>query len=76
MGQTTSIPWCDATWNPIRGCSMAKGSETGGWRVPTRWCSLTDMKNRIGLNLSWRIARAETWQNGPKTYECGSFRYE
>ncbi|MHC4162538.1 MAG: DUF5131 family protein [Planctomycetota bacterium] len=26
----TRIEWTDATWNPIRGCSMAKGSEQGG----------------------------------------------
>lgn len=30
MGAKSSIQWTDATWNPIRGCSMAKGSETGG----------------------------------------------
>lgn len=29
MGNTT-IAWTDKTWNPIRGCSMAKGSELGG----------------------------------------------
>ncbi len=27
MGQTT-IAWTQRTWNPVRGCSMAKGSET------------------------------------------------
>lgn len=26
----TDIEWTDKTWNPVRGCSMAKGSETGG----------------------------------------------
>jgi len=26
----TKIEWTDETWNPTRGCSMAKGSETGG----------------------------------------------
>lgn len=30
MAQKTKIEWTDATWNPIRGCSMAKGSELGG----------------------------------------------
>ena len=30
MGAKTSIAWCDATWGPVRGCSMAKGSEKGG----------------------------------------------
>ena len=30
MGAKTGISWTDATWNPIRGCSMAKGSEIGG----------------------------------------------
>lgn len=30
MGAKSSIEWTDSTWNPIRGCSMAKGSETGG----------------------------------------------
>ena len=30
MGYKSSIEWCDATWNPVRGCSMAKGSEAGG----------------------------------------------
>lgn len=30
MGAKTEIAWTDSTWNPIRGCSMAKGSETGG----------------------------------------------
>lgn len=30
MGAKTSIEWTDATWNPLRGCSMAKGSEMGG----------------------------------------------
>lgn len=30
MGSKSSIEWCDATWNPVRGCSMAKGSENGG----------------------------------------------
>ena len=30
MSESTKIEWCDASWNPIRGCSMAKGSETGG----------------------------------------------
>jgi protein gp37 len=30
MGQKTKISWTDATWNPLRGCSMAKGSEKGG----------------------------------------------
>jgi protein gp37 len=30
MADNTKIEWTDATWNPIRGCSMAKGSETGG----------------------------------------------
>lgn len=30
MGSKSSIEWTDATWNPVRGCSMAKGSETGG----------------------------------------------
>lgn len=30
MGVKSSIEWTDATWNPVRGCSMAKGSETGG----------------------------------------------
>ena len=29
MGKTT-IEWTQMTWNPIRGCSMAPGSETGG----------------------------------------------
>lgn len=29
MGNS-SIEWTDCTWNPIRGCSMAKGSEAGG----------------------------------------------
>ncbi len=23
------IPWTDKTWNPVRGCSMAPGSEDG-----------------------------------------------
>ena len=27
---STSIEWTERTWNPLRGCSMAKGSETGG----------------------------------------------
>lgn len=26
----TSIEWTDVTWNPVRGCSMAAGSEAGG----------------------------------------------
>ena len=26
----TSIQWTDKVWNPVRGCSMAKGSEKGG----------------------------------------------
>jgi protein gp37 len=30
MGAKTEIPWTDSTWNPTRGCSMAKGSEKGG----------------------------------------------
>lgn len=30
MGAKTGISWTDATWNPIRGCSMAKGSEAKG----------------------------------------------
>ncbi len=30
MADDTKIEWTDATWNPIRGCSMARGSETGG----------------------------------------------
>lgn len=30
MADSTKIEWTDATWNPIRGCSMAKGSELGG----------------------------------------------
>jgi protein gp37 len=30
LGVNSEISWTDATWNPIRGCSMAKGSETGG----------------------------------------------
>ena len=30
MADKSSIEWTDATWNPVRGCSMAKGSETGG----------------------------------------------
>ncbi len=30
MGATSKIEWTDATWNPIRGCSMAPGSENAG----------------------------------------------
>lgn len=30
MANHSSIEWTDATWNPVRGCSMAKGSEAGG----------------------------------------------
>jgi protein gp37 len=30
MSQLSGIEWTDATWNPVRGCSMAKGSEAGG----------------------------------------------
>ncbi len=30
MGSTSNIEWTDATWNPVEGCSMAKGSEKGG----------------------------------------------
>jgi protein gp37 len=30
VAQKSKIEWTDATWNPIRGCSMAKGSELGG----------------------------------------------
>jgi protein gp37 len=30
MADKTGIEWTDATWNPIRGCSMARGSELGG----------------------------------------------
>lgn len=30
MSTNTKIEWTEATWNPIRGCSMAPGSETGG----------------------------------------------
>lgn len=30
MGAKSSIEWTDATWNPTRGCSMARGSEKGG----------------------------------------------
>ncbi len=26
----TTISWTEFTWNPVRGCSMAKGSENGG----------------------------------------------
>jgi protein gp37 len=29
MGDT-KIEWTDKTWNPVEGCSMAKGSEAGG----------------------------------------------
>lgn len=27
---STKIEWTDFTWNPVRGCSMAPGSESGG----------------------------------------------
>lgn len=30
MGAKTGISWTNSTWNPIRGCSMAPGSELGG----------------------------------------------
>jgi len=30
MSGRTNIEWTDRTWNPTRGCSMARGSETGG----------------------------------------------
>jgi protein gp37 len=30
VSTSTGIEWTDATWNPVRGCSMAKGSQAGG----------------------------------------------
>lgn len=30
MAGKSSIEWTNRTWNPVRGCSMAKGSEIGG----------------------------------------------
>lgn len=30
MAVNSNIEWCDSTWNPTTGCTMAKGSETGG----------------------------------------------
>ena len=30
MGIKSEISWTNSTWNPVYGCSMAKGSETGG----------------------------------------------
>lgn len=30
MAENSKIEWTEATWNPTRGCSMAKGSESGG----------------------------------------------
>lgn len=30
LAANTKIEWTHRTWNPVRGCSMAKGSETGG----------------------------------------------
>jgi protein gp37 len=30
VAANSKIEWTDKTWNPLRGCSMAKGSELGG----------------------------------------------
>lgn len=48
MGNS-SIEWTDCTWDPVRGCSMAKGSETGG--------CVELIEKALALPLKWRKPR-------------------
>lgn len=78
MSQKTTIEWTrgndgtpGATWNPIRGCSMAKGSETGGClncyaaAQAVRFAGAGDtMPDGKGPGPFYRFARRT--ENGPR----------
>ena len=64
MGDSTSIEWTDATWNPVTGCTkISPGCKfCYAERVTERWGrgKFTEVKvhpDRLGLPLKWRAPR-------------------
>lgn len=62
MGQNSKIEWTDATWNPVRGCSMAKGSELGGCLN----CYAAAMASRFGGSGGAFEGFARIMDSGPR----------
>lgn len=62
MADKSAIEWCDATWNCLRGCSMAHGSELGGCLN----CYATTVACRFsGPGLPYEGLARQT-RNGPR----------
>jgi len=62
----SAIEWTDVTWNPVRGCSMAPGSEAGGClncyaaRMASR--NLPEMRSpTTGKAFARRTAKGPRW---------------
>lgn len=72
MGSVTGIEWCDATWNPLRGCSRvsAEDQATADERIPLlletpaalRFLSAEPLLGPLNLpgKLDWVICGGES----------------
>ena len=63
MGDRTAIEWCDASWNPVVGCTKVSTgckfcyAERVSTRMGQEFTKVTLHPERLGIPLHWRKPR-------------------